>query len=211
MRIASHAAMVGILLLLLLPGSFSRDVSPAIITTGLPVASIAAHAAQENTALTEVNAGQDPLPNEAVSDAWEEAGSESELVPSELMMLYLINDERIQAGLAPLELDEALVHLARTRSFDMAENNYFSHIAPDGTSARSLMIDRKIGPGLMGEILGRNNSTDISQSVTSVVDAFLNSPGHHAAILNPRFVSAGVGAALGAENMSYYTMLFFGP
>lgn len=126
-------------------------------------------------------------------------------------MLQSINTRRSQAGLAQFELDDRLVQLSRIRSEDMAANNYFSHTAPDGSSARDLMIASKIGPGLMGEILGRNNSADSSQSVASVVDAFMNSPSHKDAMMNPRFSLAGVGTAYGADNLKYYTVLFFGP
>src|SRR3989304_5944946 len=119
------------------------------------------------------------------------------LVPREQLMLKLINEQRSQTGLSVLELDNTLIQLARFRSEDMASQNYFSHVAPDGTSVRELMIAARIGPGLMGEILGRNNSADSIESVQSVVDAFMKSQDHRDAIVNSRFVSAGVGAATG--------------
>ncbi len=126
-------------------------------------------------------------------------------------MFEAINRERVQLDLDPLELDGRLIYLARFRSQDMVDNDYFSHLAPDGATARSLMIAARIGPGLMGEILGRNNAPDISESVASVIEAFMNSPGHRRTILDSRFTSAGLGIAIGPGEMKYYTVLFFGP
>ncbi len=133
------------------------------------------------------------------------------LAPLEEMMLYRINSERRRAGLSEVKLEARLVPLARQRSQDMVEKNYFSHVAPDGSNARSLLVASGIGPGVMGEILGRNNSFDPERSVASVGDAFMKSSSHSPIILNPRFVWAGVGAATNPENMKYYTILFLGP
>ncbi len=133
------------------------------------------------------------------------------LTAREHLMLDLIDQQRNQVGLGHLELDDTMIELARFRSQDMASQNYFSHVAPDGSSARDLMVDARIGPGLMGEILGRNNSADSVESVHFVVDAFMKSPDHRDAIVNDRFVTVGVGAATGSDGMSYYAVLFFGP
>ena len=128
----------------------------------------------------------------------------------ESMMYQSIGRRRTEAGLDPLQLDQKLTALARQRSQDMAQKDYFSHTGPDGTTARSLMIAAGIGPGLMGEILGRNNSADLGESVSSVVDAFMASSSHRGSIVQPRFRAAGVGTAVGRDGMKYYTILFFG-
>lgn len=150
-------------------------------------------------------------PEETPEETGNEETDHLALTPLESLMLQSIDQVRQQAGLPSLQVHDKLVDLARQRSQDMAEKGYFGHVAPDGTTARSLMVANGLGPGIMGEILGRNNSPDPGQSVTSVVRAFTNSPSHYGAIVNPRFVAAGVGTALAAGNMKYYTILFLGP
>ena len=62
------------------------------------------------------------------------AAAVAPLSEQELSLLNHLNAERMNHGMAPLELDPALLELARGRCFDMAHRNYFSHVTPDGTT-----------------------------------------------------------------------------
>ena len=124
-------------------------------------------------------------------------------------MFNAINAERQKAGLSPTALEGTLTEVARVRSNDMAGKNYFSHTAPDGTTAFTLLRARGISSRALGEIIGRTNGSD-NQSVGLIVDAFMNSPGHRAHILDQRYTSSGIGLAIGEGNMKYYTIIFQG-
>ena len=54
-------------------------------------------------------------------------------------MLDLVNAERSKAGLAPLKIDMELVRLARLKSQDMIDLNYFSHQSPTYGSPFDMM------------------------------------------------------------------------
>lgn len=191
MKLATQAALIGVTGLLVMGGPpriglLAQLTAPPLATYSVANASPGDHASSPQ-------------------------GLSGSLSPEELQMFDLLNTERERSGLAPLELDDRLTELATARSMDMADRRYFSHVSPDGSSARSMMIASRIGPGLMGEILGRNNSSDPTESVQSVFGAFESSPNHRTAILRPRFAQVGVGIANGKDNMRYYAVLFFGP
>lgn len=48
----------------------------------------------------------------------------------ERQMVALVNQERQKAGLQPLAINSGLTLTARTKSYDMVQNNYFSHQSP---------------------------------------------------------------------------------
>ena len=74
----------------------------------------------------------------------------------------LISQERIEAGLNPLQWDARLADIARDHSRDMAENNFFSHdnLKGDDPEARGLLKNyrcrKQLGGGRYSEGLGEN-------------------------------------------------------
>src|SRR5699024_11742496 len=57
----------------------------------------------------------------------EERADKSELSEYEQEVVNLTNEEREKNGLEPLEIDKELSSVAREKSSDMQENNYFDH------------------------------------------------------------------------------------
>ncbi|MFC4386213.1 CAP domain-containing protein [Gracilibacillus marinus] len=112
----------------------------------------------------------------------------SELNQFELEVIELTNAEREKAGLSPLELDEALSKVAREKSKDMAENNYFSHQSPTYGSPFDMMKQYGISYRTAGENIAKGQ-----QSPEEVVQAWMNSEGHRKNILNPDFTHIGIG------------------
>ncbi|BCZ45763.1 hypothetical protein psyc5s11_18300 [Clostridium gelidum] len=51
----------------------------------------------------------------------------------EQKILELMNAKRTEAGLVPLTIDNTLVQVARYKSNNMIQNNFFNHTNPDGT------------------------------------------------------------------------------
>ncbi|WP_010096520.1 CAP domain-containing protein [Ornithinibacillus scapharcae] len=103
-------------------------------------------------------------------------------------VVTLTNKERQQAGLSLLEVDNALSNVAREKSNDMQRNGYFSHTSPTYGSPFDMMRDFGITYQSAGENIAQGQRTP-----DEVVQAWMNSEGHRANILNPDFTHIGVG------------------
>lgn len=101
-------------------------------------------------------------------------------------MLDYINTARSSADVSPLVLDDTLSYGADLKVIDMISNNYFSHISPTYGSPIDMMNSLGITHTCMGENLAKNFS------VKAAFDAFMNSPGHRANLLNPDFGKIGL-------------------
>ena len=121
-------------------------------------------------------------------------------------VLLLVNQERASQQLPPLSLDDRLLAAAQGHALDMATNNFVSHTGSDGSSAR----DRQLSAGYTGPSWGENVAGGFFSPVT-VVNAWMNSPGHRANILNSSFEHIGVGWAYQAgTTYGNYQALSFG-
>jgi len=119
------------------------------------------------------------------------------------------NVQRANNGVAPLALDAQLVELARQRSQTMAATNCFSHYTC-GPTAFDLLGSIGYFYTIAGENIARNNYPD-ADTVQVAMTGFMNSSGHRANILEPRYTKVGVGVAFGANGMKYFTVIFAGP
>ncbi|NUU20753.1 MAG: CAP domain-containing protein [Streptomycetaceae bacterium] len=108
-------------------------------------------------------------------------------------MLTLVNAERAKAGCGPVAFDAALRDLARAHSNDMADRGYFSHDTPDGKTP----WDRAAAAGV--DYLAAENIARGQKTPAAVMDAWMNSPGHRANILNCGLDKLGVGVRMGDE------------
>ena len=108
----------------------------------------------------------------------------------EMEVVRLVNEERIKAGLAPLEADPGLMQFARERSDDMVERNYFSHRDP--------VTGADLTPGAgenVTKLLTTNMLTD--QSARRALSNWTGSTDHRANILSNISTKTGVGVAVG--------------
>ncbi len=103
------------------------------------------------------------------------------------------NRERIAAGLPPLTLNPKLVSSATIKTNDMITRQYFEHISPTGEGVSDLGAKVGYSYVVMGENLALGNFVDGDD----VVEAWMNSAGHRANILNPNYQEIGVYAAKG--------------
>ncbi|MBT8368887.1 MAG: CAP domain-containing protein [Deltaproteobacteria bacterium] len=124
-------------------------------------------------------------------------GNQNNLLPQELELITLINQQRQTYGLAPLRTDTALVSAARRHSLDMAQNNVFSHTGSDGSTPWSRMRDAGYNLGYGGENIAAGYPTP-----AGVLNGWMNSQGHRDNMLSPNFCDLGVGYAFG-ERSSY--------
>lgn len=117
-------------------------------------------------------------------------------------VVRLVNIEREKAGLAPLAYSEELSRVARIKSQDMADKNYFSHTSPTYGDPFNMMRSFGIKYRTAGENIAKGYS-----SAKSVVNGWMNSSGHRANILNPSFGKIGVGYVK-VNGTTYWTQLF---
>ncbi|WP_330240912.1 CAP domain-containing protein [Streptomyces sp. NBC_00525] len=107
-------------------------------------------------------------------------------------ILALVNEERGKVGCSPVTASSSLASLAQRFSDDMAARGFFGHTDPDGRTP----WDRAAAAGISG--LGGENIARGQTDAQAVMDAWMNSDGHRANILNCDYKTLGVGVHFGA-------------
>ena len=120
----------------------------------------------------------------------------------EQKVIELTNAERAKEGLAALQADTKLMQSARLKSDDMAKNNYFDHTSPTYGSPFDQMKSLGISYKSAGENIAQGQKTP-----EEVVQAWMDSPGHRANIMNASYTHIGVGYS---ANGNYWTQQFIG-
>lgn len=121
----------------------------------------------------------------------------------ERLMLDLINEERAEAGLAPVELELDLNEASEDHSTWMLEEDVFSHTGQAGSSAGDRMEDAGFafsGNWTWGENIGWQSARGepgYEDDVRDIHESLMNSPGHRANILSENFTYAGLGIEVG--------------
>lgn len=103
------------------------------------------------------------------------------------------NFERSHKNIATLRLNTKLNLSAEKKLQDMFSNQYFEHVSPSGVSVSDLVRDSEYEYIVVGENLALGNFGGDLQ----VVQAWMNSPGHRANILDPRFSEIGIAVGKG--------------
>jgi len=131
---------------------------------------------------------------------------------SESQLISLQNQARASAGLKSLGLDTALRTIARWRSQDMVQRDYFSHTIK-GTS-HNVFYYMQYKYGYCFKVAGENIGT-VSWAGASEADAtswvfqqFMNSSGHRANIMGKSWDVVAVGAYKGPGDKFMWTVLF---
>ena len=129
----------------------------------------------------------------STSQAWEQ------------QVVKLVNAERAKAGLNPLKSDWELARVARYKSMDMRDRNYFAHQSPTYGTPFEMITSFSIEYRYAGENIAAGQ-----RSPEEVVKAWMNSSGHRANILNRNFTKIGLGFIQGGTYQMYWTQLFTG-
>ncbi|MFI2426940.1 CAP domain-containing protein [Streptomyces sp. NPDC018955] len=146
-------------------------------------------AAPEKTAEEVPSRKATPEPEKETSSS-PVAGSAEAVAGAEV--LRLVNVERAKAGCSPVTSDSALTGLATAFSDDMAARGFFDHTNPDGDTP----WDRAEAAGISN--LGGENIARGQSDAESVMQSWMDSPGHKANILNCDFKTLGVGVHMGS-------------
>lgn len=107
--------------------------------------------------------------------------------------LCLINAERARHGLPALMADPGLQGAAEEHSLDMARRDYFEHDTPEGVKPW-MRITRQ---GYHAPLVGENLAWGEADKGTPVeaMRLWMDSDGHRANLLEPRYTQIGVGLA----------------
>lgn len=109
-------------------------------------------------------------------------------------IIQITNEARKENGeLSPLKENLTLNLSADKKLKDMFTNQYFEHISPSGVGVGELSEQCGYDYILIGENLALGNFKDDE----AVVDAWMNSPGHRANILNIHYTEIGVAVGQG--------------
>ncbi len=128
--------------------------------------------------------------------------ADSSVTSYEQEVIRLVNAERAKQGLKPLTYDWELGRVAHYKSQDMRDNKYFAHNSPTYGTPFQMMKSFGISYRSAGENIARGQKTP-----QAVVNAWMNSSGHRANILNSSFTHIGVGYV---ADGNYWTQMFIG-
>lgn len=127
-----------------------------------------------------------------------------DLTSDELEVFNLINAKRTANGLSPLNIDNELQNVARVKAKDMVDNNYFSHNSPTYGTPFNMMKNFGISYKTAGENIAGNSSNQ------GAVEAWMNSEGHRANILNSSYNYTGVAVVKSTKYGKIYVQMFIG-
>ena len=117
-------------------------------------------------------------------------------------VIRLVNEIRAENGLKPLRVNWELSRVARFKSQDMVDNRYFSHTSPIYGSPFQMIRSFGLSFRTAGENVAYGQRTP-----RAVVNAWMNSSGHRANILNASYTQIGVGYVASGH---YWTQMFIG-
>jgi uncharacterized membrane protein required for colicin V production len=107
---------------------------------------------------------------------------------AEQTLLELLNQERANAGLSPLQPDSALAEVGRAHGREMFALGFIGHVSPTTGSA----ADRLAAAGLSYPLSGENIALAPTAEVAH--EGLMTSPTYRANVLNPGFTRVGIAA-----------------
>lgn len=138
-----------------------------------------------------------------ITDMYQPVTMQTPSLNSEENIMYqLICKLRASKELNPLELDTALIDVARTKTRELIDLDYFSHTSPVYGSPQDMLRYFSISYDYMGENIGLNTN------VKEAYNAFINSPLHLDNILNPDFTHIGIGVEDKNSKQIIVTLVF---
>lgn len=124
------------------------------------------------------------------------------LSKDEQLFVDLVNKARAENQLPSLKVDLETSDVARIKSQDMIDNNYFSHNSPTYGSPFDMLQSFGIKYVKAGENIAGNATVEAAHQ------ALMNSPGHRKNILSPNYTHIGVGIKNGGPYQKMFTQMF---
>ncbi|WP_456272233.1 CAP domain-containing protein [Bacillus sp. AK031] len=149
-------------------------------------------------------ANQEPETPQTQQPANENAGDTATNMDEYVQQVIdLTNGERKKNGLPALKPHAELSNVARIKSEDMVNKNYFSHTSPTYGSPFEMMENFGIEYSTAAENIAAGQ-----ESPKEVVQAWMDSPGHRKNIMNSQVTHIGVGYAEDGGMGIYWTQMF---
>lgn len=126
-------------------------------------------------------------------------GFASSITPAQI--IEQTNSQREKVGLPPLVVNTALSQAAQSKGQHMMTNQYWAHVAPDGTDPWYFIRQS----GYQYRVAGENLARDFDET-SRMVSAWMDSPTHRANILNNRYTEIGI-AVIDGNLEGYETTL----
>ena len=117
-------------------------------------------------------------------------------------VINLTNQKRMENGLSPLSSNTSLNQAAEDKVKHMFANNYWSHVAPDGTEPWKFFIDSEYRYRYAGENLARDFS-----SANLAIDAWMASASHRDNMLSGKYDEIGIAVMDGNLNGTETTII----
>jgi uncharacterized protein YkwD len=113
--------------------------------------------------------------------------------------LCLLNGERADVGLPPLQQNAKLAAAAAQHSQEMVQQQYFDHVGKDGTDPADRIRATGYIPNAGAWTVGENLAwgTGVLATPKEIVSAWMHSQGHRDNILRPQFKEIGFGVVTG--------------
>lgn len=139
-------------------------------------------------------------PSEDTSTPENKPEADKELTFAE-QVVELVNQERTKAGLNAVTLDKNIASAALVRAKEIETS--FSHTRPNGSKFSTALTEQGVTFKGAGENIAWGQ-----KSPEAVMQAWMNSEGHRANILNKNFTKIGVGYYQNASGRNFWTQLF---
>lgn len=127
----------------------------------------------------------------------------SDIRALETEVIRLVNAERAKAGRAALTENNEISNVARTKSQDFINNNYFAHNSPTYGTPFDMLKSFGITFTAAAENIASGQRT-----AAEVMNTWMNSSGHKANILNSTYNQIGVGVARDNKGNLFWTQMF---
>lgn len=119
----------------------------------------------------------------------------------------MVNQQRIAKGEQPFIWDAQLTSMARIHSQNMATQNFFNHVGPDGQDMVARAHACEIyGWRTLGENIAYNQG--LQDPAAFAVERWMHSTKHRTNILNTQFSRSGIGTARAADGRIFFTQVF---
>jgi uncharacterized protein YkwD len=200
--------------------STAENASPENLSTAAPMASTASGDTPEQVAAPAADAAPEPVSasGSTLTLASTTTASPTTSLPAsqtcglpnfQQEVMHYVNQARagsrtcgttLYNATTPLKWNDKLFAAAAGHSTDMATYNYFSHTSRDGRTPGQRITNAGYTWSAYGENIAAGRTT-----VQSVINAWLQSPGHCANIMKPTFTEVAVSCAKNdASTYRYY-------
>lgn len=117
-------------------------------------------------------------------------------------VIELTNQKRAEAGVGSLTLNDSLSKAAKEKGLDMIQDNYWAHVAPDGTEPWDFFK----AVGYSYRFAGENLARDFTNP-EDAIDAWMASPSHRENMLSEKYTEIGVAVVEGDLNGKDTTLI----